>query len=275
MRPPFGGAPPGPPRKSASAASRNTASRDPAVQNAAVQNAAVQNAAVQNAADWNVADWNVADWNTAARNTAARILEETMRGLTEKQEAILSYIADSIADLGRFPSYRDIGREFGLNSVATVAQHLRALVEKGFLIRQGRKLLPTPGIRRDRGIPIVGRVAAGRPVSAIEHYEGTLGWDDLGRTGTFAVRVVGDSMIDEGILPGDFAIVQPGDTARNGDLVVAYLGEDQEVTVKRFHRRAGQVELRPANAKYRPIRIDRKDSFFRLAGRVVGIVRRT
>ena len=197
-----------------------------------------------------------------------------MRGLTEKQEAILAFIADSIADLGRFPSYRDIAREFGLNSVATVAQHLTALVDKGYLVRDGRKLMPTPGIRRDRGIPIVGRVAAGRPVTAIEHQEGTLGWDDLGRTGTFAVRVVGDSMIGEGILEGDFAVVQPSETARSGDLVVAYLGEDQEATVKRLYRTANRIELRAANPRYRPIKVDLKDPYFRLAGRVVGIVRR-
>jgi repressor LexA len=197
-----------------------------------------------------------------------------MTGLTEKQEEILNFIVDSIADIGRFPSYREIGREFGLNSVATVAQHLQALVDKGFLRKSGRKLMPEPGIRRDRGIPIVGRVAAGRPVSAIEHLEGSLSWDDLGRTGTFAVRVVGDSMIGAGILEGDFAVVQPSDTARSGDLVVAYVGEDQEVTVKKFFRKGNRVELRPANPRYRPILIERKDPYFRLGGRVVGIVRR-
>jgi repressor LexA len=86
--------------------------------------------------------------------------------------------------------------------------------------------------------------------------------------------VVGDSMIGEGILEGDFAIVEPAQTAQNGDLVVAYLGEDQEVTVKRFHRRGGQIELRPSNPRYRLIRVKPRDPYFRLAGRVVGIVRR-
>jgi repressor LexA len=197
-----------------------------------------------------------------------------MRGLTQKQEEILSFILDSIADRGRFPSFREIGRAFGLTSVATVAQHLQALVEKGFLLREGRALMPAPEIRRDQGIPIVGRVAAGRPVSAIEHLEGHLSWEDLGARRTFAVRVVGDSMIQEGILEGDYAIVEPSETAQNGDLIVAYLGEDQEVTVKRFHRRAGRIELRPANSRYRPIHVKARDPHFRLAGRVVGIVRR-
>ncbi len=197
-----------------------------------------------------------------------------MTGLTAKQEAILNYITDSIARYGRFPSYREIGREFGLSSVATVAQHLRALVEKGFLRRQGRKLMPAPGTRRDRGIPIVGRVAAGRPVSAIENIDGHLSWEDLGSSGTFAVRVVGDSMIGEGIMEGDFAVVHPSDTARTGELIVAYLGEDQEVTVKRFYRKPTHIELRAANPKYRTLRVARRDPFFRIAGKVVGIVRR-
>jgi repressor LexA len=197
-----------------------------------------------------------------------------VKGITEKQEAILSYILESIAGRGRFPSFREIGKEFQLSSVATVSQHLDALVRKGFLHREGRRLVPAPELRRDHGIPILGRVAAGRPVSAIEHQEGRLEWETLGVGDTFAVRVVGDSMVGEGILEGDFAVVQPAEEAQSGDLVVAYLGEEQEVTVKRFHRAGGRVELRPANPEYRPIQIAATDPHFRLAGRVVGIVRR-
>lgn len=197
-----------------------------------------------------------------------------MKGITGKQEAILAYILDSIARRGRFPSFREIGKEFQLSSVATVAQHLDALVRKGFLHREGRRLVPAPELRRDHGIPILGRVAAGRPVSAIEHQEGRLEWETLGTGDTFAVRVVGDSMVGEGILEGDFAVVQPAAEAQTGDLVVAYLGEEQEVTVKRFHRAPGHVELRPANSEYRPICVSVTDPHFRLAGRVVGIVRR-
>ncbi len=198
-----------------------------------------------------------------------------MHGLTDKQEVVLNYIVESIATRGRFPSFREIGRALRLRSVATVAQHLDALVGKGLLIKEGRKLMPAPGVRRDRGIPIVGQVAAGRPISAIEHVEDHLGWDSLGATGTFAVRVVGESMIGEGIMDGDFAIVQPSETAASGDLVVAYLGEEQEATVKRFHRTGPAIELRPANPKFKPIRLrPGDDPQFRLGGRVVGIVRR-
>lgn len=196
------------------------------------------------------------------------------RNITPKQEAILAFILDSIAQRGRFPSFREIGREFRLRSVATVAQHLDALVQKGHLQRDGRKLMPASVLRRDQGIPILGRVAAGQPIAAIEHLEGRLDWESLSAGSTYAVRVVGDSMIEEGILEGDFAVVQPAEDARSGELVVAYLGEEQEATVKRFHRLGGQIELRPANARYRPIVVAAGDPHFRLAGRVVGIVRR-
>jgi len=178
-----------------------------------------------------------------------------VRGLTPRQEAILGYILESISQKGRFPSFREIGRQFRLRSVATVAQHLDALVQKGCLLRDGRRLMPAPAVRRDRGVPIIGRVAAGRPISAIEHLEGQLEWETISTGGAFAVRVVGDSMIEEGIVEGDYAVVQPSEDAENGDLVVAYLGEEQEATVKRLHRSAGQVELRPANSNYRPIRV--------------------
>lgn len=197
-----------------------------------------------------------------------------MRGLTPRQEAILGYILDSIAQKGRFPSFREIGRQFRLQSVATVAQHLDALVQKGFLIRDGRRLMPVSVVRRDRGIPIVGRVAAGRPIAAIEHLEGQLEWEAISSAGAFAVRVVGDSMVDEGIIEGDYVVVQPGGDAQNGDLVVAYVGEDQEATVKRLHRSGGQVELRAANPAYRPIQVAAGDPHFRVAGRVVSVVRR-
>lgn len=197
-----------------------------------------------------------------------------MKKLTEKQQGILEFILDSIQANGRFPSYREIAAAFDLNSVATVAQHLDALVEKGCLVRDGRKLMPARGLRHDLGIPVVGRVAAGAPISAIEHVEEHLHWDGFGDSDIFAVKVVGESMIEDGILDGDFVIVKPTEVARNNELVVAYLGEDQEATVKRYRRTKNKVELLPANPLYRPIVVHVPDRWFRLAGRVVGIVRR-
>lgn len=197
-----------------------------------------------------------------------------MRDLTVRQESILQFILESIETSGRFPSYREIGLEFELNSVATVAQHLDALVKKGYLLHQGRKLMPAPGIRRENGIPVLGEVAAGQPIDAIESHSEHLRWDDFGRDSTFAVRVVGDSMMEEGILEDDYVIVQPSETARSGDLVVAYLGEETQATVKRFYRMRDRIELRPANRRYLPIRVSLREPTFRIAGRVVGVVRK-
>ncbi|MBK8231390.1 MAG: transcriptional repressor LexA [Candidatus Eisenbacteria bacterium] len=197
-----------------------------------------------------------------------------MKKLTEKQQGILEFILQSINENGRFPSYREIGTAFDLNSVATVAQHLDALVQKGCLTREGRKLMPVRGLRHDLGIPVVGRVAAGQPISAIEHVEEHIHWDNFGDSDIFAVRVVGESMIEEGILDGDLVLVKPCETAQNNDLVVAYVGEDQDATVKRFRRFKTRVELHPANPLFRPIVIHLPDGWFRLAGKVVGVVRR-
>lgn len=185
-------------------------------------------------------------------------------------------IVSSIEETGHFPSYREIGRELGMRSVATVSQHIDALVNKGALRRAEDLLLVNQALRRDRGIPIVGRVAAGAPITAIENLEGALdlGWI-RGRGGThYAVKVKGDSMREAGIHEGDFAVVRLQSTAESGDTVVAYLGEDQDATVKVFYRRKWGYELQPRNADYEIIRVRRNDPHFRLGGKVVAVVRR-
>ncbi len=199
-----------------------------------------------------------------------------MKELTERQGEVLEVIVSSIEETGHFPSYREIGRELGMRSVATVSQHIDALVNKGALRRAGDLLLVNQALRRDRGIPIVGRVAAGTPITAIENLEGTLdlGWI-RGRGGThYAVKVKGDSMREAGIHEGDFAVVRLQSTAESGDTVVAYLGEDQDATVKVFYRRKWGYELQPRNADYEIIRVRRNDPHFRLGGKVVAVVRR-
>lgn len=197
-----------------------------------------------------------------------------MRPLTERQQEILDYILETIADEGRFPSYREIGAHFGLTSPATVAQHLEALAAKGALTKNGRFYAPVEEVRFDLGVPIVGRVAAGSPITAVENIEDHLRWDRIGGEGTFAVRVVGDSMIDEGIREGDLAIVEPCEEPSNGELVVAYVGEEREATVKRYWRHRNQIELRPANPAYQPMRFGTIDLHLKMAGRVVAILRR-
>ena len=195
-----------------------------------------------------------------------------MKDLTSKQQAIFDYIVDRVDNPGRFPSYREIGRKFHLRSVATVAQHLKALEEKGFLIREGRQLNVPDGFRPKRGISVLGLVQAGEPLAAEANFDGELRLEDLGND-TFAVRVKGDSMIEAGIFEGDYVIVEPRETASEGEMVVAVVGEDQSVTVKYFHRSVDGVELRPANESYDPIRVA-NDPYFRLAGRVVGVLRK-
>jgi repressor LexA len=196
-----------------------------------------------------------------------------VRNLTNRQGEILSFILQSIARDGRFPSYREIGAHFGLTSPATVSQHLEALASKGALKRHGRYYAPADSLRFDQGVPVVGRVAAGTPITAIENIEDHVRWDRIGGEGTFAVRVVGDSMIDEGIREGDLAIVQPCEEVSSGELIVAYVGEEQEATVKRYHRHRDGIELRPANSAYDPIRLTLKDPHLRIGGRVVAILR--
>lgn len=197
-----------------------------------------------------------------------------MRNLTKRQQEILSFILRSIARDGRFPSYREIGAHFGLSSPATVSQHLEALASKGVLKRQGRYYAPADSLRFDQGVPVVGRVAAGTPITAVENIEDHIRWDRVGGEGTFAVRVVGDSMIEEGIHEGDLAIVQPCEEVASGELVVAYVGEEQEATVKRYHRHRDGIELRPANPAYEPMRFTLKNLHLRIGGKVVAILRR-
>ncbi len=199
-----------------------------------------------------------------------------MKELTDRQGEVLEMIVSSIEETGHFPSYREIGRELGMRSVATVSQHIDALVTKGALRRAGDLLLVNQALRRDRGIPIVGRVAAGTPITAIENLEGTLDLGRIaGRGGThYAVKVKGDSMREAGIHEGDFAVVRLQSTAESGDTVVAYLGEDQDATVKVFYRRKWGYELQPRNANYEIIRVRRNDPHFRLGGKVVAVVRK-
>jgi repressor LexA len=198
-----------------------------------------------------------------------------MRPLTPRQREILDYIITSIRDRDRFPSYREIGRRFRLTSSATVSQHLDALTSKGVLTRMGKQLMLSPEHRPIRGVPIVGRVAAGLPITAVENREGWLDVSTLFRGDAvhFAVRVNGDSMRDAGMFDGDYVVVRQQEDARDGDVVVAYLGDD-EATVKVMRKKGGTLELEPRNASYKSIRIDSKRQNLRIGGKVVGLVRR-
>lgn len=199
-----------------------------------------------------------------------------LESLSPRQRQILRFIADCVEDEGRFPSFREIGEHFGLSSPATVSQHVDALEAKGYLRRRGGHITLHPSLREERGIPIVGRVAAGAPITAEEHLEGRLGVNELfgSRDDLFSVRVKGDSMEEAGIHDGDLVVVRRQERVRNGEICVAYIGEEQEATVKVFRRREWGVELEPRNARHEPIRVEREDRHFRIGGKVVGVVRR-
>ena len=202
----------------------------------------------------------------------------TTRELTERQREILRYILDRIEERGAPPTMREIADHFGLSSPASVKVHLDALEKKGFIKRRewtARGIEPVKErIRRlfwqQEGIPLVGRVAAGKPILAEENIEEVLPLKGLfpANEDLFALRVQGDSMIEAGIFEGDLVVVRPQPTAEDGEIVVAIL--DDEGTVKRYFREGDRVRLEPANSNYSPI-ITREA---RVVGKVIGLIRR-
>ena len=170
---------------------------------------------------------------------------------SDKAEKILEYVNAFVQENGYAPSVREIGAAVGLRSTASVSYHIQALQEKGLLAapgQKGRKRALSTGIRPGQ-IPVIGVVTAGVPILACENQEGTMAWD--GEPGCFALRVRGDSMVGAGILSGDKVVVRPQQTAMDGQIVVARIGE--EATVKRLCRRNGQIWLMPENDAYEPI----------------------
>ena len=170
---------------------------------------------------------------------------------SNKSELILDYVNQFVQENGYAPSIREIGEAVGLRSTASVSYHLRQLQEKGLLQSpgsKGRKRAISTGVRPGQ-IPVVGLVTAGIPILAVENQEGAIPWE--GDPGCFALRVRGESMINAGILSGDLVVVRPQQTAMDGQIVVARIGD--EATVKRLSRRNGQVWLLPENPDFEPI----------------------
>lgn len=206
------------------------------------------------------------------------------RTLTERQQKIYSFIVEMIRDKGYPPTIRDIMVKFGIVSTNGVRSILDALAKKGYIKRHpklSRGIGLTDYVERlaagggnAREIPIIGRIAAGEPVLALEHFEGTLSVDStfLPHEAVFALRVHGESMKDAGILDGDFVFAREQETAENGEIIVAVIGE--EATVKRFRPEIDRILLLPENPVYQPIVVDRTRTDFRIAGKVVGVIRR-
>ncbi|MDI6711805.1 MAG: transcriptional repressor LexA [Anaerosomatales bacterium] len=200
--------------------------------------------------------------------------------LTRRQEQILDFIRSEIHRKGYPPSVREIGEAVGLSSSSTVHAHLAALERNGYIRRDPTKprALEVLDFRdTERGVdpravtavPLVGAVAAGQPILAAENIEATLPLPaEFAGESTFVLRVRGDSMVEAGILDGDYVVVRQQQTADNGDIVVALV--EDEATVKRFYRESDRIRLQPENSAMEPIYV--RDA--RILGKVVALFRR-
>ena len=196
--------------------------------------------------------------------------------LTEKQQAILNFIHDYIAEHQYPPSVREIGKHFGIYP-ATVQDHISAIERKGFLQKKRfqSRTLSVSRASRPGGIPIVGTVAAGVPILAQENIEDIVHLPERwASTGSFLLKVKGDSMVGAHILDGDYVLVQPQQTARDGEIVVALIGD--EATVKRFYKTPKGVSAEGRESGFKDIEVSTEDAAargFQIVGCVSGVMR--
>ena len=200
--------------------------------------------------------------------------------LTERQKTILAFIKQEIKSKGYPPAVREIGKAVGLRSSSTVHNHLNQLEKKGYIRRDPTKpraievLDDNLRITKDLiNVPVVGKVTAGVPILAVENIEDTfpLPFEFTKTEDVFMLNVMGDSMINCGILDGDMVIVRKQNNAYNGDIVVALIND--EATVKRFFKGDNYVRLLPENKSYEPIIIRETEDFY-ILGKVVGLIRK-
>ena len=212
----------------------------------------------------------------------------TMQGLTKRQEQTLDFIRRSIEERGYPPTLREIGEHMGISSTNGVNDHLRALERKGYLRREDMKSRALRLVEEDSSkskppaeddllqVQIVGRVAAGLPLLAEENVIDTVHIDRMlvrGGRDVFGLKVAGDSMIEAGILSGDYIFVRKQSSADRGDIVVALIGD--EATVKYYYPEKDYVRFQPANAQMAPILVRATDfKSTMLLGKVVGVYRR-
>ncbi len=199
--------------------------------------------------------------------------------LTKRQSEILKYLQEHIRERGYAPSFEEIADHFDFKSLATVHEHLTNLERKGYIHRahnesRAIEVLPPRGHASATEIPLLGRVAAGTPIESLMTGE-TLAVPDslLPRRGpNYALRVQGDSMIDEHIMDGDLVVVHGRQAAENGEMVIA-LVNGSEATVKRFYREpGGWIRLQPANPNMQPMRFQEREVL--IQGVVVGVIRK-
>ena len=196
--------------------------------------------------------------------------------LTEKQKAFLSFISRYIEDWGRSPTFEEICSHFGFTSYNTVTTYLKALERKGYIRLPQKKNqkraieVISPVETRRFEFPLLGRVAAGKPIEALENVDAIeVPPFMIGHGDHFVLKVTGDSMKEDGIIDGDFIVVRRQPTAENGETVVALI--NNEATVKKYYRNKDHVELRPAHADMEPIIVQEGD--LHIQGKVVGVIR--
>ncbi|MFC1640773.1 transcriptional repressor LexA [Patescibacteria group bacterium] len=213
-----------------------------------------------------------------------------MVNLTKKQKEIFDFISDFQCDNGFSPSYREIAKRFDLSSTATVFQHVKNLESRGYVTiseneARSIELHPNnpqyldssvnvdqvPDIASDM-IPLAGLITAGEPIEAVEEKElvSVPSYCTGPKGEYFALRVKGDSMIEDGIFDGDYVVIKKQDTAQDGDIVVALL-ENQYATLKRYYRESDHVRLQPANSAMEPFRIKEN---LQIQGKLTGLIRK-
>jgi len=203
--------------------------------------------------------------------------------ITKRQRQVYDFIADFVQQNNFTPSFQEIGDGLGLSSLATVHKHISNLEKKGLLSRDYNRsrsidLLPPKGrlkqsmsVNTGMVLPLVGRIAAGQPIEAIERSE-TISLADFVRSKeVFVLEVRGDSMQDEHIMDGDYVLVDKTKIAHNGDIVVA-LVEGYDATLKRLYREGDKIRLQPSNAKMKPIVVPAAD--VEIQGRVIAVLRK-
>src|SRR5213083_3207228 len=203
--------------------------------------------------------------------------------ITRRQRQVYDYISDFVQRNGYSPSFEEIGEGMGLNSLATVHKHISNLEKKGLLTRDYNRsrsidLLPPKGrlkqsmsVNTAMVLPVMGRIAAGQPIEAVQNPE-TISLADFVRSKEVVVlEVRGESMQDEAILDGDYVLVEKTKTAHNGDIVVA-LVEMTDATLKRFYREGDKIRLQPSNAAMQPIIVPAAS--VEIQGRVIGVLRK-
>lgn len=196
--------------------------------------------------------------------------------LTKRQKEILDFVREEVARQGYAPTLQEIGSRFGLSSAATVYKHVERLVQKGYLRkaphqRRGIQLVDPEPVRTVE-VPLLGQIAAGRPIQAVASPETiNLPPDFVGRKPTYVLRVRGNSLLDEQIRDGDLVIVEDRSTVETGETVIALL-PGQEVILRKFLREGSMVRLQPTNPTIEPLFIE--EANLRIHGVVVGIMRR-